>query len=604
MARPFFSLANLFRNRPAPRPASRRAARRLGLEVLEDRTVMSASPAGTVSGIAFVDSNGSGTFQAQDFRIPGVSVTLTGTTGAGAAVNANTQTDGQGAYSFSNVLPGSYRITFPSQSGFQADPATGNANAPGGTNSTPAFTVGTQQSVTEDIAFGGLAAPFINLSMFLNTSTSPGSYPVHAAGSGTAASGSTYGPPTLVTAIPTINGAENTSNAVDLDAYFGASSVQNQIVQFNTSKGTFNVQLFDKDAPITAANFLAYVESGSYDNSIFHRETSGSFIQGGGFTLGTDSTHSSSLEAINTPFPSIGTSEFNSTTHPRTAGTLALALAGNSGSSGWFFNLADNTNTLAGNYTVFGQLVDASGHLITHSQVLDDLAAATPVDQSTVTSNTNFQTLPLAGGPNGSTTGSFPANDPNFPADAAPSNFDVITSVEVISPASGLKYTAVSNNPTLVTPTIQGNMLTLPYVVGQTGSATITVTATDAFGVTATTAFQVNVTAQPTVTSAPITPNNATATTSLKVDPTGINGATGFTYQWVQSNDNGLTFQHVSGLTQAQQTLTLPANLPAGVYQFEVFITPTNATRTVSGPTFTTPPVTITSDGAGNYTFS
>ena len=569
---------------------------------------MSASPFGAVSGVAFVDSNGSGAFQSQDFLLPGVNVTLTGTTAAGATVSANTQTDGQGSYAFSNVLPGSYQITFPSVPDFQGDAATGNANSPGGTNSTGEFAVGVQQSVTENIAFGGLSAPFLTLSMFLNTSTSPASYPVQPAGSGTAGSGSTFaGPPSLVVPIPTIHGVENTSNAVDLDAYFGAPKVQNTTVEFDTSKGSFDVQLFNADAPITAANFLAYAESGSYNGSIFHRETSGSFIQGGGFALGKDSTQSSTIKAIDTAFPAIGTSEFNATTHPRFAGTLALALAGNSGTNQWFFNLKDNTSTLAGNYTVFGHLVDASGTPLATSPVLQALAAATPVDESTPTNNGNFQTLPLAGGPNGG-SGGFTANDPNFPADAAASNFDVVTGVKVISPKSYLTYTAVSSNPALVVPTVQGNMLSLPYTANQTGTATITVTATDPFGETATTTFQVTVAAPPTVLTAPIAPDHPTGTTSLTVNPTGSNGASAFTYQWLQSSDNGATFHHVSALTQANQTLTLPTNLAAGAFQFEVLVTPNNGTNsaasTASGPTFTSPRVTITSDGNGGYKVS
>jgi len=174
--------------------------------------------------------------------------------------------------------------------------------------------------------------------------------------------------------------------------------------------------------------------------------------------------------------------------------------------------------------------------------------------------------------------------------------------VQVISPPSYLTYSAVSSNPTLVAPTVQGNMLTLPYAPNQTGTATITVTATDPFGDTATTTFHVAVAAPPTVVTAPITPDAPTGTTTLTVNPTGANGASAFTYQWVQTSANGSTFQHVSALTQANQTLTLPTNLALGVFQFEVLITPNNGTA--SGPTFTSAPVTITSDGSGNYTFS
>jgi peptidyl-prolyl cis-trans isomerase A (cyclophilin A) len=43
------------------------------------------------------------------------------------------------------------------------------------------------------------------------------------------------------------------------------------IVEFETSLGNFDVELFDSAAPITVANFLSYVTSGAYDGTIIHR---------------------------------------------------------------------------------------------------------------------------------------------------------------------------------------------------------------------------------------------------------------------------------------------------------------------------------------------
>ena len=50
--------------------------------------------------------------------------------------------------------------------------------------------------------------------------------------------------------------------------------------------GVITLELDDEKAPISAANFLEYVKSGHYDNTIFHRVIDGFMIQGGGFEPG------------------------------------------------------------------------------------------------------------------------------------------------------------------------------------------------------------------------------------------------------------------------------------------------------------------------------
>lgn len=55
-------------------------------------------------------------------------------------------------------------------------------------------------------------------------------------------------------------------------------------VKVETSLGEFVVELNQEKAPKTVANFLSYVNSGFYENTIFHRVIDGFMIQGGGFT--------------------------------------------------------------------------------------------------------------------------------------------------------------------------------------------------------------------------------------------------------------------------------------------------------------------------------
>lgn len=54
------------------------------------------------------------------------------------------------------------------------------------------------------------------------------------------------------------------------------------MVKLHTSHGLITLELDEKRAPVTVANFLEYVESGHFSNTIFHRVIPGFMIQGGG----------------------------------------------------------------------------------------------------------------------------------------------------------------------------------------------------------------------------------------------------------------------------------------------------------------------------------
>ena len=60
------------------------------------------------------------------------------------------------------------------------------------------------------------------------------------------------------------------------------------MIKLTTNHGAITLELDAEKAPRSAANFLAYVESGHYDNTIFHRVIDGFMIQGGGFAPGMD----------------------------------------------------------------------------------------------------------------------------------------------------------------------------------------------------------------------------------------------------------------------------------------------------------------------------
>ena len=58
------------------------------------------------------------------------------------------------------------------------------------------------------------------------------------------------------------------------------------MIKLHTNHGIIAIELDEKRAPLTTANFLQYVKDGHYDNTIFHRVIDGFMIQGGGFEPG------------------------------------------------------------------------------------------------------------------------------------------------------------------------------------------------------------------------------------------------------------------------------------------------------------------------------
>jgi peptidyl-prolyl cis-trans isomerase A (cyclophilin A)/peptidyl-prolyl cis-trans isomerase B (cyclophilin B) len=123
------------------------------------------------------------------------------------------------------------------------------------------------------------------------------------------------------------------------------------MLEFKTSQGTFTVQLFDKQAPITVENILRYVDEGFFDGTIFHRVIAGFMIQGGGLTA--DMKNKRGHEPIENEAT-------NGLKNKR--GTLSMARTNdvNSATSQFFINVADNDflDHKPGNfgYAVFGRV--------------------------------------------------------------------------------------------------------------------------------------------------------------------------------------------------------------------------------------------------------
>ncbi len=123
-----------------------------------------------------------------------------------------------------------------------------------------------------------------------------------------------------------------------------------------TSKGDIRVQLDEENTPITAKNFLNYMEKGFYNDTIFHRVIDGFMIQGGGMT--SDMSQKSTDAQIKNE---------GKNAKPNKRGTLAMARTSDphSASSQFFINLVDNSflnfkaeNAQGFGYCVFGEVID------------------------------------------------------------------------------------------------------------------------------------------------------------------------------------------------------------------------------------------------------
>lgn len=124
-------------------------------------------------------------------------------------------------------------------------------------------------------------------------------------------------------------------------------------VTVETQLGSFEIELFEDEAPNTVANFLTYVRDGRFEANIIHRSVTDFVIQTGSYRV-VDG------EVDNVPTDDPVANEFGLS---NTRGTVAMAKLGgdpDSATSGWFVNLADNSENLDnqnGGFTVFGEVV-------------------------------------------------------------------------------------------------------------------------------------------------------------------------------------------------------------------------------------------------------
>jgi peptidyl-prolyl cis-trans isomerase A (cyclophilin A) len=119
----------------------------------------------------------------------------------------------------------------------------------------------------------------------------------------------------------------------------------NRTATFQTNKGSFQVELYEDNAPVTTKNFIDLANRGFYDGVIFHRVIAGFMIQGG------------DPKGTGTGGPGYTIKdEFHPQLRHTSEGVLSMANAGpNTGGSQFFITLAQ-TPWLDGKHAVFGKV--------------------------------------------------------------------------------------------------------------------------------------------------------------------------------------------------------------------------------------------------------
>lgn len=156
----------------------------------------------------------------------------------------------------------------------------------------------------------------------------------------------------------------------------------NPKVTMSTSLGNIEIELFEDKAPISAKNFLQYVDEGFFNGLIFHRVIPNFMIQGGGFDA--------RMNQKKTRAP-IQNEAKNGLKNKR--GTLAMARTNvvDSATSQFFVNLVDNAFLDNGardfGYAVFGQ--------VTKGMDVVDKIAAVPTANSGMHQNVPKQPVEI-----------------------------------------------------------------------------------------------------------------------------------------------------------------------------------------------------------------
>jgi len=152
-------------------------------------------------------------------------------------------------------------------------------------------------------------------------------------------------------------------------------------VVFETDAGSFEIELEAVKAPVTVANFLAYVDAGAYDEGLFHRTV----------RPGTESRTDFPIQVIQASRargksgrPPIALERTNITGVKHLAGTVSMArsAAADSATSDFFVCVTDTPELdYGGHRNADGQGFAAFGHVVSGMDVIRKIQSS-PIDES------------------------------------------------------------------------------------------------------------------------------------------------------------------------------------------------------------------------------
>lgn len=327
---------------------------------------------------------------------------------------------------------------------------------------------------------------------------------------------------------------------IDLADYFEIDGVTGQIVQMDYDQGTVNIEMLDGAAPLNVANFLSYVDSGAYNNTVIHRSILGFVVQGGSFTA------SLPLASVPTGDPVV-----NEPALSNLRGTLSMAKLANqpdSATSGFFISMADNSAILDGQnggFTVFARVIG------TGMDVADAIEAVPTWTITLDDSGFPFEDFPMLGG----------AND-DIAVDLMVELVEakrVSMYPEVGDGASMISFEASSSSPGIANATLEGSVLSVIPNDSFVGSSTISVSAVDTNGNTIEAAFDIQIASDvPGFASRPLSRAveiGRSVTVSATVVPQGET-----TYQWL------LDESPIVGATESTLVIDSFSESDGGVY--------------------------------------
>jgi cyclophilin family peptidyl-prolyl cis-trans isomerase len=331
--------------------------------------------------------------------------------------------------------------------------------------------------------------------------------------------------------------------SVALDSVFSDPDVK-QAVRLATNKGNVDLILYPDLTPATVNNFMAYVNAGDYNNTVFHRVAPGFVLQGGGYKLLTAPKTFEEVTKRSSPpnEPGVKNQQW----------TLAMAKSSepDSATHNFFINLADNTNldTTNGGFTVFGRLADRQNVRDVVTTIVNLPGKKYPIDfrpsgQTTIAKDFN----PLA---SLGETEYWPLDVP-APAPEAIDSTKLIT-ISTVTPIPLMTYAIVTPPDTAIaTATIVDRTLQITGVTN--GSTSVTVQATDLDGHT--TNLIIPITVDVAYVQASITSQPVAVTTAFNTGASFTVGADGssLSYQW---RKNGIPLPGPHGSTLALSNVT------------------------------------------------